>query len=90
MKKSPLADPNSPGLNPVDYAISRGGATGASLPRMKLDAVDQLKQAIVLPLRALSQRFIAYSIGEWRHSYLTVDLASLSKYHTDFQRHTIC
>jgi len=45
---------------------------------MKLDAVDQLKQAIGLPLRALSQRFIVYSIGEWRHSYLTVDLASLS------------
>ena len=32
----------------------------------KFDTVDQLKQVIVLEWRALPQRFIDHSIGEWR------------------------
>ena len=52
--------PNSPDLNPADYAI-----WGPCKCR-KFDTVDQLKQVIVLEWRALPvpQRFIDHSIGE--------------------------
>lgn len=57
--------PNSPDLNPVDYAI-----WGALQERVyhgrKFENVEQLKQAIVLEWRALSQRFIDGSINQWR------------------------
>ena len=57
--------PNSPDLNPVDYAI-----WGALQERVyhgrKFENVEQLKQAILLEWRALSQRFIDCSINQWR------------------------
>ena len=57
--------PNSPDLNPVDYAI-----WGALQERVyhgrKLENVEQLKQAILLEWRALSQRFIDGTINQWR------------------------
>ena len=57
--------PNSLVLNPVNYAI-----WGALQERVyhgrKFDNVEQLKQAILLEWRALSQRFIDGSISQWR------------------------
>jgi len=61
--------PNSPDLNPVDYVIW-GWGVGGLQQRLyhgrKFDNVEQLKQAIVLEWRALSQRFIDCSINQWR------------------------
>ena len=58
--------PNILVLNPVDYDI-----LGALQERVyhgrKFDNVEQLKQAILLEWRALSQRFIDCSINQWRH-----------------------
>ena len=59
--------PNSPDLNPVDYAI--WGALQVQervYHGKKFENVEQLKQAIVLEWRALSQRFINASINQWR------------------------
>jgi len=57
--------PNSPDLNPVDYAIWGSLQERVNKGR-KFNTVDQLKQAIVLECRALPQRFIDHSISEWR------------------------
>ena len=53
--------PNSLDLNPVDYAF--WGPYHLYHGR-KVDTVAQLKQAIVLEWRALSQRFIDGSINQ--------------------------
>jgi len=59
--------PNSPDLNPVDYAI--WGALQQQVYRnQKFTTVDQLKQAIVEEWNKLSQRFIDRSIDEWASS----------------------
>jgi len=57
--------PNSPDLNPVDYAIW-GALQEKVYRRRKFTTVDQLKLAIVEEWRKLSQRFIDRSINEWR------------------------
>jgi hypothetical protein len=57
--------PNSPDLNPVDYAIW-GALQEKVYLRRKFTTVDQLKLAIVEEWRKLSQRFIDRSINEWR------------------------
>jgi AraC-like DNA-binding protein len=57
--------PNSPDLNPVDYAIW-GALQEKVYLRRKFTTVDQLKLAIVKEWRKLSQRFIDRSINEWR------------------------
>ena len=57
--------PNSPDLNPVDYAV--WGALQQQIQHnRKFTTVDQLKQGIVEEWNKLSQRFIDYSIDEWR------------------------
>ena len=57
--------PNSPDLNPVDYAV-----WGALQQRVyhgrKFSTVEELKTAIITEWRKLSQRFIDNSINEWR------------------------
>ena len=61
--------PNSPYLNPVDYAIwGRETLQERLYHGRKFENVEQLKQAIVLEWRALSQRFIdgSYCINQWR------------------------
>ena len=57
--------PNSPDLNPVDYAIW-GALQERVYKGRKFHTVDQLKQAIALEWHTLSQRFINRSISEWR------------------------
>jgi len=58
--------PNSPDLNPVDYAIGGGGLQERLYHGRRFENVEQLKQAIGLEWRALSQRFIDGSINQWR------------------------
>jgi len=57
--------PNSPDLNPVDYAV-----WGALQQRVyhgrKFKTVEELKQTIVTEWKNLSQRFIDSCINEWR------------------------
>jgi len=57
--------PNSPDLNPVDYAV-----WGALKQRVyhgrKFKTVEELKQTIVTEWKNLSQRFIDSCINEWR------------------------
>jgi len=60
--KPQMWSPNSPDLNPVDYAV--WGALQQH--NRKFTTVDQLKQAIVEEWNKLSQRFIDRSIDEWR------------------------
>lgn len=56
--------PNSPDLNPVDYAV--WGALQQMVYRhRRFTTVDQLKQAIVTEWSKLSQRFIDSAIGQW-------------------------
>ena len=57
--------PNSPDLNPVDYAIW-GALQQKVYLRRKFTTMDQLKQAIVEEWQKLSQRFINRSIDQWR------------------------
>ena len=57
--------PNSPDLNPVDYAIW-GALQQRVYLRRKFDTIEQLKMAIVEEWTKLSQRFINKSIDEWR------------------------
>jgi len=59
--------PNSPDLNPVDYAIWGGALQEKVYLRRKFTTVDQLKLAIVKEWRKLAQGFIDRSINEWRH-----------------------
>jgi len=55
-----------PGLKPGGLCHLGGGAAGALYHGRKFENVEQLKQAIVLEWRALSQRFIDGSINQWR------------------------
>ena len=57
--------PNSPDLNPVDYAVW-GALQQKVYLRRKFATVEQLKLAIVEEWQNLSQRFINRSIDEWR------------------------
>jgi hypothetical protein len=57
--------PNSPDLNPVDYAIW-GALQEKVYLRQKFTTVEQLKLAIIEEWRNLGQRFIDRSINEWR------------------------
>ncbi|MCP4281025.1 MAG: hypothetical protein GY776_13610 [Alteromonas sp.] len=60
-----LWPPNSPDLNPVDYAVW-GALQERVYHRRQFETVEQLKQAIDKEWRALSQNFINNSINEWR------------------------
>jgi len=56
--------PNSPDLNPVDYAI--WGALQEKVYRLrKFTSVEQLKLTIIEEWRNIGQRFIDRSINEW-------------------------
>ena len=57
--------PNSPDLNPVDYAIC-GALQEKVYRRRKFTTVEQLKLAIIEEWRNLGQRFIESSINKWR------------------------
>ena len=57
--------PNSPDLNPVDYAIF-GALQQKVYFRRKFATIEQLKLAIVEEWQHLSQRFINKSIDQWR------------------------
>ena len=57
--------PNSPDLNPVDYAVW-GALQQQVQHNRKFTTVDPLKQGIVEEWNKLSQRFIDRSIDEWR------------------------
>ena len=57
--------PNSPDLNPVDYAIW-GALQQKVYIRRKFATIEQLRLAIVEKWQNLSQRFINRSINEWR------------------------
>jgi len=63
--------PNSPDLNPVDYAVW-GALQQQVYHKRKFTTVDQLKQAIVEEWKKLSQRFIDRSIDEWRRRLTNV------------------
>ena len=56
--------PNSPDLNPIDYAVW-GALQQQVQHNRKCTTVDQLKQAIVEEWNKLSQRFIDRSFDEW-------------------------
>jgi len=57
--------PNSPELNPVDYAIW-GALQEMVYCRRRFTSVEQLKNAIITEWVKLSQRFINHAINEWR------------------------
>ena len=57
--------PNSPDLNPVDYAIW-GALQQKAYLRRKFATIEQLKLVIVEEWQKLSQRFINLSIDQWR------------------------
>ena len=57
--------PNSPDLNPVDYAIWDALQQRVYHQR-QFKTVEELKQAIVTEWQKLSQRFIDNCINEWR------------------------
>ena len=57
--------PNSPDLNPVDYAVW-GVLQQRVYHERQFNSIDELKQAIVTEWRKVSQRFIDRSINEWR------------------------
>ena len=58
--------PNSPDLNPADYAVW-GALQQQVQHNQKFTTIDQLTQAIVEEWNKLSQPFIDHSIDEWRH-----------------------
>jgi len=63
--------PNSPDLNPMDYAV--WGALQQQVYRnRKFTTVDRLKQAIVEEWNKLLQHFIDRSIVEWLHRLTNV------------------
>jgi len=64
--------PNSPDLNPVDYAIW-GALQEKVYLRRQFSTVEQLKLAITEEWRNLGQRFIDRSINEWRRRLEKVD-----------------
>jgi len=57
--------PNSPDLNPVDYAVS-GALQETIYRRRRFTLLGQLKNAIITEWGKLSQRFINRAINEWR------------------------
>lgn len=57
--------PNSPDLNPVDYAVW-GALQQMVYQRRRFTTINQLKQAIVTEWGKLSQRFIDRAISQWR------------------------
>ena len=57
--------PNSPDINPVDYAIW-GTLQQRVYRQRQFKTVEKLKRAIVTEWLKLSQRFINNSINEWR------------------------
>jgi len=57
--------PNSPDINPVDYAIS-GALQQRVYHQRQFKTVEELKRAIVTEWQKLLQRFIDNSINEWR------------------------
>ena len=57
--------PNSPDLNPVDYAIW-GALQQRVYHERQFKTVEELKRAIVTEWQKLSQRFIGNIINEWR------------------------
>jgi len=59
-----LWPPNSPDLNPVDYAI--WGALQQKVYRHPIKKVEDLKTAISHEWQRMSQRMINRSIDEWR------------------------
>ena len=63
--------PNSPDLNPMDYAVW-GALQQQVYHNRKFSTVDQLKQAIVEEWNKLSQRFTDCSIDEWRRRLANV------------------
>jgi len=56
--------PNSPDLNPVDYAV--WGDLQQVYQRRRFTTINQLKQSIVIEWGKLSQRFIDRAIVQWR------------------------
>jgi len=57
--------PNSPDINPVDYAIWSAHQLRVYHQR-QFKTVEELKRAIVTEWQKLSQRFIDNSVNEWR------------------------
>jgi len=57
--------PNSPDLNPVDYAVW-GALQEMAYRQRRFTSVDELKTAIVTEWQKLSQRFINRAINQWR------------------------
>jgi len=57
--------PDSPGLNPVDYAVW-GALQENVYRRRRFTSVEQLKRAIIEEWDTLSQGFINRAIDEWR------------------------
>jgi len=57
--------PNSPDINPMDYAISDALQQRVYHQR-QFKSVEELKRVIVTEWQKLSQRFIDNSINEWR------------------------
>jgi len=57
--------PNSPDLNPVDYAIW-GALQQQVYLRHQIQTIDQLKSVLTEEWRKLSQRLVDKSIDEWR------------------------
>jgi len=65
--------PNSPDINPVNYAIWGGGAFQQRVYHQRqYNTVEELKRAIVTEWQKLSQRFIDNSINEWRRRLAAV------------------
>jgi len=63
--ESNMWPPNSPDLNPVDYAVW-GALQEMVYHRKTFTSVQELKRAIVTAWQQLSQAFLDRSIGEWR------------------------
>jgi len=57
--------PNSPDLNPVDYAV-RDAFQQMAYQCWRFTLVDQLKKAIVIEWGKLPQRLVNRAIGQWR------------------------
>ena len=68
--------PNSPDMNPVDYAMLGASQQPVFLGR-KFESVDVLKRALTLEWGRLLQNFINQSTTEWRQRlqlYRTTEL----------------
>jgi len=68
--------PNSPDINPVDYAMLGASQQPVFLGR-KFESVDELKRALTLKWGRLLQNIIKQSITEWRQRlqlYRTTEL----------------